>query len=449
VSERPQTADDVKAIVEERNIRFVRLWFTDILGQLKSFSINAAELDDAFEGGMGFDGSSITGFNAIEESDMIAMPDPKTFAILPWRPEEQGVGRMFCDILTPEREPYEGDPRYVLRRTLERAKQMGFDHFYVGPELEFFYFKNAKAENGKPEILDEGGYFDLTTLDAGTDVRRETVLALERLGIHVEYSHHEVGPSQHEVDMRYADALEMADNTMTYRITVKEIAMKYGWHATFMPKPLFGVNGSGMHTHQSLFRGDKNAFFDPDDQYFLSDTAKRFIAGQLRHAREISSIFAQWVNSYKRLVPGYEAPVYCAWSRRNRSALIRVPLYHPGKEQATRAEIRCPDPACNPYLTFAVLLAAGLEGIEKGYELPEPMEKNLYHLSPEERKRLGIEQLPETLGEAIELTAESELVLRTLGEHIFNRYVEIKRQEWEEYRVQVTQWELDRYLPIL
>ncbi|MCL6439881.1 MAG: type I glutamate--ammonia ligase [Thermoleophilum sp.] len=436
-------------MVEERNIRFVRLWFTDILGQLKSFSINAAELDDAFEGGMGFDGSSITGFNAIEESDMIAMPDPKTFAILPWRPEEQGVGRMFCDILTPEREPYEGDPRYVLRRTLERAKQMGFDHFYVGPELEFFYFKNAKAENGKPEILDEGGYFDLTTLDAGTDVRRETVLALERLGIHVEYSHHEVGPSQHEVDMRYADALEMADNTMTYRITVKEIAMKYGWHATFMPKPLFGVNGSGMHTHQSLFRGDKNAFFDPDDQYFLSDTAKRFIAGQLRHAREISSIFAQWVNSYKRLVPGYEAPVYCAWSRRNRSALIRVPLYHPGKEQATRAEIRCPDPACNPYLTFAVLLAAGLEGIEKGYELPEPMEKNLYHLSPEERKRLGIEQLPETLGEAIELTAESELVLRTLGEHIFNRYVEIKRQEWEEYRVQVTQWELDRYLPIL
>ncbi|WP_274717557.1 glutamine synthetase family protein [Thermoleophilum album] len=449
MSERPQTADDVKAIVEERNIRFVRLWFTDILGQLKSFSINAAELDDAFEGGMGFDGSSITGFNAIEESDMIAMPDPKTFAILPWRPEEQGVGRMFCDILTPEREPYEGDPRYVLRRTLERAKQMGFDHFYVGPELEFFYFKNAKAENGKPEILDEGGYFDLTTLDAGTDVRRETVLALERLGIHVEYSHHEVGPSQHEVDMRYADALEMADNTMTYRITVKEIAMKYGWHATFMPKPLFGVNGSGMHTHQSLFRGDKNAFFDPDDQYFLSDTAKRFIAGQLRHAREISSIFAQWVNSYKRLVPGYEAPVYCAWSRRNRSALIRVPLYHPGKEQATRAEIRCPDPACNPYLTFAVLLAAGLEGIEKGYELPEPMEKNLYHLSPEERKRLGIEQLPETLGEAIELTAESELVLRTLGEHIFNRYIEIKRQEWEEYRVQVTQWELDRYLPIL
>jgi glutamine synthetase len=447
--EQPKTPDDVKAIVEERGIRFVRLWFTDILGQLKSFSINAAELEDAFEGGMGFDGSSITGFNAIEESDMIAMPDISSFAVLPWRPEDKGVARMFCDVVTPSREPYEGDPRHVLRRALERAESMGFDRFFVGPELEYFYFRNARPENGRPEILDEGGYFDLTTLDAGSDVRRETVLALEQLGIHVEYTHHEVGPSQHEIDMRYANALRMADDTMTYRITVKEYAMKYGWHATFMPKPLFGENGSGMHTHQSLFHDGRNAFFDPDDQYYLSETGKQFIAGQLKHAREICSVFAQWVNSYKRLVPGYEAPVYCAWSRRNRSALVRVPLYHPGKEQATRAEIRCPDPACNPYLTFATLLMAGLEGIEKGYELPEPMEKNLYHLSPDERKRLGIEQLPDTLGEAIELTAESELVLRTFGEHIFNRYVEIKRQEWEDYRVQVTQWELDRYLSIL
>ncbi|HYY22105.1 MAG TPA: type I glutamate--ammonia ligase [Thermoleophilaceae bacterium] len=447
--EEPKTPDDVRAIVEERGIRFVRLWFTDILGQLKSFSINAAELEDAFEGGMGFDGSSITGFNAIEESDMIAMPDISSFAILPWRPEDKGVARMFCDVVTPSREPYEGDPRHVLRRALERAESMGFDRFFVGPELEYFYFRNARPENGRPEILDEGGYFDLTTLDAGSDVRRETVLALEQLGIHVEYTHHEVGPSQHEIDMRYANALRMADDTMTYRITVKEYAMKYGWHATFMPKPLFGENGSGMHTHQSLFQDGRNAFFDPDDQYYLSDIGKQFIAGQLKHAREICSVFAQWVNSYKRLVPGYEAPVYCAWSRRNRSALVRVPLYHPGKEQATRAEIRCPDPACNPYLTFAALLMAGLEGIEKGYELPEPMEKNLYHLSPDERKRLGIEQLPDTLGEAIELTAESELVLRTFGEHIFNRYVEIKRQEWEDYRVQVTQWELDRYLSIL
>jgi glutamine synthetase len=404
VADKPNTADDIKSFVEDRDIRFIRLWFTDILGQLKSFSINAEELDDAFEGGMGFDGSSITGFNAIEESDMIAMPDPSTFAVLPWRPEDKGVARMFCDVVTPDREPYEGDPRHVLRRALARAEEMGFDRFYVGPE---------------------------------------------QLGIHVEYTHHEVGPSQHEIDMRYANGLEMADHTMTYRITVKEYAMKYGWHATFMPKPLFGENGSGMHTHQSLFKEGRNAFYEANDQYYLSDVGKAFIAGQLRHAREITSVFAQWVNSYKRLVPGYEAPVYCAWSRRNRSALVRVPLYHPGKEQATRAEIRCPDPACNPYLTFAVLLAAGLEGVEKGYELPEPMEKNLYHISPDERKRLGIEQLPETLGEAIELTAESELVLRTFGEHIFNRYVEIKRQEWEDYRVQVTQWELDRYLSIL
>jgi glutamine synthetase len=320
---------------------------------------------------------------------------------------------MIADIHTPEREPYEGDPRHVLRRAVQRAESMGFEHFYVGPELEYFLFR----DNRGTEVLDEGGYFDLTTLDAGSDVRRDTVLALEKFGIRVEYSHHEVGPSQHEIDMRYADALKMADDCMTYRITVKEISLKYGWHATFMPKPLFAENGSGMHTHQSLFKD--------------------------------GAIFAQWVNSYKRLVPGYEAPTYVAWSRRNRSALVRVPLYHPGKEESTRMELRCPDPACNPYLTFAALLQAGLEGIERGYELPEPMEKNLYHLSPDERKRLGIEQLPETLGEAIELTAESELVLRTLGEHIFNRYIEIKRQEWEDYRVQVTPWELDRYLSIL
>ncbi len=448
LTEQPSSAADVKAIVEERDIRFIRFWFTDVLGQLKSFSINKAEIDDAFEGGMGFDGSSITGFNAIEESDMIAMPDASTFSVLPWRPEEQGVARMFCDIVTPDREPYEGDPRYILRRALARAATMGFDTFNVGPELEYFLFKSARPE-GKPETLDEGGYFDLTTLDAGTDVRRETVLALEQLGIHVEYTHHEVGPSQHEIDMRYAPALKMADDCMTYRITVKEYAMKHGWHATFMPKPLFGENGSGMHTHQSLFAGGRNAFYDGNDQYFLSDTGKAFIAGQLKHAREICSIFAQWVNSYKRLVPGYEAPVYLAWSRRNRSALVRVPLYHPGKEQATRAELRCPDPACNPYLTFAALLQAGLEGIEQGYELPEPMEKNLYHLTPDERRRLGVEQLPETLGEAIELSSESELVLRTLGEHTFNRFVEIKRQEWEDYRCQVSRWELDRYLSVL
>ncbi len=441
----PLSADEVMRLAQERDIRFIRLWFTDILGQLKSFSINSSELADAFEGGMGFDGSSITGFNAIEESDMVALPDPSTFSVLPWRPTEDGVARMFCDVQTPERTPYEGDPRHVLRRALERAQAMGFADFMVGPELEYFYFRDQNT----PEPLDRGGYFDLTTLDAGSDLRRETVLALEQLGIHVEYSHHEVGPSQHEIDMRYAPALKMADDCMTYRLTVKELAMKYGHHATFMPKPLFGENGSGMHTHQSLFRDGRNAFFDAEDPYYLSDVGKAFIAGQLRHAREISSIFAQWVNSYKRLVPGYEAPVYVAWSRRNRSALVRVPLYHPGKEQATRMELRCPDSACNPYLTFAALLQAGLEGVEHGYELPEPMEKNLYHLAPDERRRLGIEQLPATLGEAIELTAESELVLRTLGEHMFNRFVEIKRQEWDDYRVQVTAWELERYLPVL
>ena len=445
MADSPTSPEDVKALCAERDIRFIRLWFTDILGQLKSFSVGVDELDDAFEGGMGFDGSSITGFNAIEESDMIAMPDASTFAVLPWRPDEQGVARMFCDIQTPERTPYEGDPRQVLRRAIMRMEGMGFDTFNVGPELEYFLFKDS---NGT-EVLDQGGYFDLTTLDAGSDVRRETVLALEQLGIHVEYSHHEVGPSQHEVDMRYAPALKMADDCMTYRITVKEYAMKYGWHATFMPKPLFGENGSGMHTHLSLFKDGRNAFYDENDPYFLSEIGKAFIAGQLRHAREMSAIFAQWVNSYKRLVPGYEAPVYVAWSRRNRSALVRVPLYHPGKEMATRMELRCPDPACNPYLTFAVLLQAGLEGIEQGYELPEPMEQNLYHLSPEDRQRMGIEQLPESLGEAVELAAASELVLRTLGEHTFNRFVEIKRREWEEYRLDVSQWELDRYLAIL
>src|SRR5438094_158281 len=449
MADQPKTADDVKALVQDREIRFIRLWFTDILGQLKSFSINAEELDDAMEGGMGFDGSSITGFNAIEESDMIAMPDAATFAVLPWRPEDQGVGRIFCDIVTPSREPYEGDPRYVLRRALERAESMGFDAFNVGPELEYFYFRSARPHDGPPETLDEGGYFDLTTLDAGSDVRRETVLALEQLGIHVEYTHHEVGPSQHEIDMRYAPALKMADDCMTYRITVKEYAMKYGWHATFMPKPLFGENGSGMHTHQSLFKEGRNAFYDGDDQYYLSPTGKAFIAGQLKHAREICAVFAQWVNSYKRLVPGFEAPVYVAWSRRNRSALVRIPLYKPGSEQATRAEIRCPDPACNPYLTFAALLHAGLEGIEQGYELPEPMETNLYHLTPEQRRERGIVSLPETLGEAIDELAQSELVRKALGPHIFDRYVELKRAEWDEYRVQLTEWELKKYLSVL
>ena len=435
----PRDAAAIEAFADERSIRFIRLWFTDVLGRLKSFSIGREQLADALEHGVLFDGSSITGFNPIEESDMLAIPDPATFAILPWRPDEQGVARVFCDVHTPEGAPYEGDPRHVLKRALERMRSLGFDRFDVGVEPEYFLFQDA----AEPTPLDAGGYFDLTTLDAGSDVRRATVLALEQLGIPVATSHHEGAPSQHEIALRAGEALKMADDVVTYRITVKEYAEAQGWHATFMPKPLEGHNGSGMHTHLTLHRDGRNAFVDANDPYGLSDVGRGFIAGQLRHAREISAVFAQWVNSYKRLVPGFEAPVYVAWSRRNRSALARVPA------RAEHMELRCPDPSCNPYLTFAVLLQAGLEGIEKGYELPEPMEKNLYHLSPDDRRRLGIEQLPETLGEAIETAAESELVLRALGEHTFNRFVELKRQEWEDYRVQVTRWELERYLPVL
>ncbi|MEW6007778.1 MAG: glutamine synthetase family protein [bacterium] len=440
-----KTEEDVLKLVKENNVKFIRLWFTDILGQLKSFAITDTELEGALEHGMGFDGSSITGYQDIEESDMVAMPDIKTFQLLPWKPEEHLVARMFCDVKIPGGKDYEGDPRYVLKRALERMKKMGFDHYYLGPELEYFYFSSSDAT----EVLDKGGYFDLTTLDAGSDLRRETILTLEAMGIHIEYSHHEVGQSQHEIDMRYCDALQMADNVMTYRLVVKEIAQKYGVYATFMPKPIFGQNGSGMHTHQSLFKGENNAFFSKDDKYHLSEIAKKFIAGQLKHAKEMSVVFAQWINSYKRLVPGYEAPVYIAWSNRNRSALIRIPVYHPGKEYATRAELRCPDPACNPYLTFAVMLNAGLDGIENGYELKEPMEKNLYDLTEEERKELGIESLPGSLGEAVAIAEKSALVKKTLGNHVFPRFIELKKKEWEEYRIQVTEYELERYLSIL
>jgi glutamine synthetase len=441
----PADREAVLERVRRDEVDFVLLWFTDVVGRLKSFAITLGELEGALDDGMGFDGSSITGFNPIEESDMVAIPDPKTYAVLPWRSGEYKLARLVCDIVTPDGAPYEGDPRYVLRRALDRMASMGFDTFNVGPELEYFYFKNDDGT----EILDHGGYFDLATLDVASEWRKETIKALESMGIPVEYAHHEVAPSQHEIDMRFASALEMADHTVTYRLVVKEIATKYGIYATFMPKPLFGENGSGMHTHQSLFTGGKNAFYDAADEWHLSPVGKAFIAGQLRHAREIAAIFAQWVNSYKRLVPGYEAPVYVAWSRRNRSALIRIPLYHPGKEQATRAEIRCPDPACNPYLTFAALLQAGLDGIEKGYELPPPMEENLFELSPEEREERGIISLPENLGEAIRELAHSDLARQVLGPHIFDRYVQIKRREWDEYRVQVTPWELGKYLDVL
>ncbi|CAA9443885.1 MAG: Glutamine synthetase type I [uncultured Rubrobacteraceae bacterium] len=436
---------DILQQAQENNVQFIRLWFTDILGGLKSFAITVGELEDALDGGMGFDGSSITGYNDIEESDMIAMPDRDTFQIIPWSPQESRTARMICDVQTPDGDPYVGDPRYILKRALERAKEMGFDKFNVGPELEYFYFKDSHST----EVLDEGGYFDLTTLDAATSLRRETIFALQELGIRVEVSHHEVAPSQHEIDLRFDEALVMADKVQTYKTVVKEVATRHGVYATFMPKPLANENGSGMHTHQSLFTGDKNAFFDADNEYFLSAEAQAFIAGQLRHARELSIIFAQYVNSYKRLVPGFEAPVYIAWSRKNRSALVRVPGFHPGQEKATRMELRCPDPAANIYLCFAALLHAGLEGIEKGYELPEPMERNLYDLSKEELQKLGIQGLPADLGEAIKEAEDSELLQKALGEHAYSRLLELKRAEFEEYRVQVTPYELKKFLPIL
>ena len=441
----PESRRTVLEQVEQQKVEDILLWFTDLEGHLKSFSITIAELKGALDDGMGFDGSSVTGFNAIEESDMVAMPDPSTFRILPAGHGEPRVGRMICDVVKPDGEPYEGDPRHVLRRALERMRQMGFDTFNVGPELEYFLFKDS----GGTETLDEGGYFAMTALDAATGLRHETIKALEAVGIPIEYHHHEVAPSQHEIDMRFAPALEMADSTVTYRLVVKEVAARNGVYATFMPKPLFGQNGSGMHTHMSLFKDGRNQFFSAEESYHLSPAGRQFIAGLLRHAREISAVFAQWVNSYKRLVPGFEAPVYVAWSQRNRSALVRIPLYKPGSEQATRAEIRCPDPACNPYLTFAALLHAGLEGIARGYELAPPMETNLYHLSPEERAERGIVSLPETLGEAIEEFSTSELMRRAFGDHIFDAYVRLKRAEWDDYRVQLTQWEHDRYLSVL
>ncbi|HXZ58262.1 MAG TPA: glutamine synthetase family protein [Gaiellaceae bacterium] len=441
----PEARKRVLGRIQDERIEFLLFWFTDIEGHLKSFAVTPSEMEGALDDGMGFDGSSILGFNAIEESDMIAIPDPETFTVMPSLEGETKVGRMLCDIVTPDGQPYEGDSRYALRRAVERMRELGFDTFNVGPELEYFLFEDDEGT----EPLDEGGYFAMTTMDAASELRQETVRALETVGIPIEYVHHEVGPSQHEIDMRYAPALTMADHTVTYRLIVKEIAKKAGFHATFMPKPIFGENGSGMHTHMSLFSDGRNAFFDADDQWHLSEVGKAFIAGQLRHAREISAIFAQWVNSYKRLVPGYEAPVYVAWSQRNRSALVRIPLYKPGSEQATRAELRCPDPACNPYLTFAALLHAGLEGIEKGYELPDPMETNLYHLTAEQRRERGIVSLPETLGEAIDELSQSELARKALGPHIFDRYIEIKRKEWDDYRVQLTNWEMDRYLSTL
>ncbi len=436
--------EDVKRIVKEKDISFVQFWFTDVLGFLKSFAVTPSELDEGLTEGMGFDGSSIEGFARIQESDMIAKPDPTTFQLVPWRRDDRPVARMFCDILNPDETHYEGDPRYVLKRLISKVAEQGYT-FYLGPELEFFYFKS----NTCTDFLDTGGYFDTLPLDMAGSLRRETIFALQDIGIQVEYSHHEVAPSQHEIDLRYDEGLKMADKTMTYRLVVKEIARRHDAYATFMPKPIFGQNGSGMHVHQSLFQGNKNAFHDPDDKYNLSDLAKHYIAGLMRHAPEITSVTNQWVNSYKRLVPGYEAPVYVSWARRNRSAMIRVPMYKPGKEIATRIEFRSPDPSCNPYLAFAMMLGAGMEGIEKKYKLPDPIEEDIFEMNPTERKAHGITDLPENLYAAILETEKSELVKRVLGEHVFNKFIENKKIEWDQYRTHVSQFELNRYLPRL
>ena len=443
--------DYVLRTIEERGIRLVWLWFTDVLGFLKSFAVTAEELEQAFDEGIGFDGSAIEGFARVQESDMLARPDAGTFQIIPpgeGRPDG-AAARMFCDIHTPDGRPFWGDPRFVLRRNLEKAAERGFT-FFVHPEMEFFLFR---SEND-PTPIDHGGYFDLTPQEVTQDVRRETIGTLERMGIPVEFSHHEVAPSQHEIDLRHADALTMADSVMTYRLIVKETASQRGMYATFMPKPSTDLPGSGMHTHLSLFEGDVNAFHDSSDEYHLSKVAKAFIAGLLVHAREITAVTNQWVNSYKRLTTGRgypvpEAPVYVCWGRHNRSALIRVPMYKPRKDQSTRIEVRSPDPACNPYLAFSVMLAAGLKGIDEAYELPAEATDNIYGMTEPERRAQGISQLPDDLFEAIKEMEQSDLVAETLGEQVFEYLLRNKRAEWNQYKGYVSPYEVERYLPLL
>ena len=438
--------ESVIKAASDSNVRFIQLWFTDVLGFLKSFAITVDELGTALEDGKWFDGSSIQSLARVDESDLLAVPEPATFQILPWRSEpECAVGRMFCDIIEPNGEPCEGDTRWVLKNALKKAAEMGFS-FYVGPELEYFYFKDSSPNI---QLLDPGGYFDLAPLDRAKDLRRNTILTLEKMGMPVEASHHEVAPSQHEIDLRYADGLTMADTTMTCRLVIKEVALQHGLYATFMPKPLNGENGSGMHTHQSLFQGGTNAFFDPSEKYHLSQTARHYIAGLLKHAPEITILTNQWVNSYKRLRPGYEAPVYLTWARRSRADLIRVPEYKPGKEKAARIELRSPDSACNPYLAFAGMLMAGLKGIEEKYPLPPEMEQNVFEMTLKERAAAGIRSLPGNLYEAIEIAEKSELLRETLGDYLFEKFLENKRIEWDRYTGHVTEYELKEYLSIL
>jgi glutamine synthetase len=442
--------------IEERDVRFVRLWFTDVLGFLKSVAVAPAELEGAFDEGIGFDGSAIEGFARVYEADMLAKPDPSTFQILPWRGSSPATARMFCDILMPDGSPSYADPRYVLKRALGKAADLGFT-FYTHPEIEFFLLEKIRKGGGEPVPVDQSGYFDHTPHGMSQDFRREAITMLEAMGISVEYSHHEGGPGQQEIDLRYADALATADNIMTFRVVVKEVALGQGIHATFMPKPFAQWPGSGMHTHMSLFEGDRNAFFESGADYHQSKVARSFIAGLLRHAAEITAVTNQWVNSYKRLWhatshtagAGGEAPAYICWGHNNRSALIRVPMYKPEKSQSTRIEFRSLDSACNPYLTYAVILAAGLKGIEEGYELPPGAEDDVWSLTEGERRALGIDPLPQSLGEAISLMERSELLAETLGEHVFDFFLRNKKAEWEEYRQQVTVFERERMLAVL
>ena len=434
--------------MEERDVRFVRLWFTDVLGFLKSVAISPAEVEGAFEEGIGFDGSAIEGFARVYESDMVARPDPTTFQILPWRDQDKPTARMFCDIQLPDGSPSYADPRFVLKRAIKKAGEKGFT-FYTHPEIEFYLFEPLTDLSKPPVPVDTGGYFDQTSLKEGSDFRRRTISMLEQMGISVEFSHHEAGPGQHEIDLRYADALSTADNIMTFRLILKEVADALGAHASFMPKPLMDAPGSGMHTHMSLFDGDANAFYDASDEYHLSAVGKQFVAGILAHAGEITAITNQWVNSYSRLASGAEAPAYICWGRNNRSALVRVPGYKPDKGQSVRVELRSIDTAANPYLAYAVMLAAGLDGVEQGMELPPGAEDDVWSLTDRERQAMGIAPLPRSLDEALDVMEHSDLVADTLGEHVFDYVLKNKRAEYEEYRRQVTPWELGKFLNVL
>lgn len=441
--------DFVLRALEERDVRFVRLWFTDVLGFLKSVAVAPAELEQAFSEGIGFDGSSIEGFARVYESDMLAKPDPTTFQILPWRSGEgPSTARMFCDISMPDGSPSYADPRHVLKRTLSKAADKGFT-FYTHPEIEFYLFKDLPEDGAVPVPADRSGFFDHTAQSMGADFRREAISMLEAMGISVEFSHHEGGPGQQEIDLRYADALTTADNIMTFRTVVREVALTQGMWASFMPKPYTEHPGSGMHTHVSLFEGDNNAFFEAGAEYQLSKTGRQFIAGILKHAGEISCVTNQWVNSYKRMLWGAEAPSYVCWGHNNRSAMVRVPMYKPLKGQSTRIELRTLDAACNPYLAYAVVLAAGMKGIEEGYELPREAEDDVWSLTERERKAMGIEPLPRSLYDAINVAESSELLADTLGEHVFDFFLRNKRAEWDDYRGQVSAYERDRMLPVI